>query len=49
MGKVQVKLYKTIRGAVRLQAVRYFDTVAQAIECADEWEARTLDNFAVYR
>lgn len=48
MEKVRVKYYKTGSGSDRLIKTRYFNTMAEAIASAEEWEARTLDNYAVF-
>ena len=48
MGKVTVRFYKTINGRDTLRAVRSFDTIEEAMQAVDEWEARTSDNYAVY-
>lgn len=45
---VKVKLYKTVNGRNTLRAELEFETIEQAMEVADEWESRTLDNLAVY-
>ena len=46
--KVKVKFYKTVDGRDRLIATRVFDTMEEAIRAVDEWEAKTIDNYAVY-
>lgn len=49
MGKIKVKFYKTVRGRDRLQRVLQFDSRTQAMQAAADWEAQTLDNYAVFR
>lgn len=46
--KITVKFYKTVNGKDTLRLTREFDTMEAAVEAADEWEARTIDNYAVF-
>ena len=45
---VRVKYYKTVNSRDRLVNEREFETAEQAIESAEEWEGRTIDNYAVF-
>lgn len=45
---IKVKYYKTVQGRDRLVTEREFDTMEQALENVEEWEGRTLDNYAVF-
>ena len=45
---IRVKYYKTVNGRDSLVKERDFETVERAMESAEEWEGRSLDNYAVY-
>lgn len=46
--EVKVKFYKTVGGRDRLITTRVFDTMEEALRAVDEWEAKTIDNYAVF-
>ncbi len=46
--KITVKFYKTVNGKDTLKLTREFDTMEEALKFANEWEARTIDNYAVF-
>lgn len=48
MNKVKVKFYTTEHGVDRLKLTLFFDTIEEAQEAVEKWEAKSPDNYAVY-
>lgn len=48
MNKIKVNFYTTEHGVEKLKLTLHFDTVVEAMEAVERWEARTPDNYAVY-
>lgn len=46
--KITVKFYKTVDGRDTLRFTREFDTMEEALVFVDEWESRTIQNYAVF-
>ena len=48
MDKVKVKFYTTENGRDQLALTLLFDTIEEATEAVEKWEAKSPDNYAVY-
>lgn len=45
---MKVRFYKTINGRDTMITAREFETIEAAMAAADEWEERSINNYAVY-